>query len=276
MWVVSTTNTQPTVHTRPTKRHVFIRLERAAASLAIARSDDRSFPAYLCATIYPVMTPTQKTERTKRAKKIIKELRTLYPDSKTELNYSTHWELLVAVILSAQCTDKRVNEVTQTLFKKYKTLDEYVDASLSEFEEDIRSTGFYRNKAKNILAAARVVKEDFKGKIPKTIEEMLTIPGVARKTANVVLGNAYGIYEGIAVDTHVRRLALKFDLTDYKDPVRIERDLMEIIPKKDWKYVNHQMVMYGRYICTARPHECKEHPLTKIYPEAAKNWPLSK
>ena len=216
-----------------------------------------------------------KKDREKRAVKMIKILRKLYPDSKTELNYKTNWELLVAVILSAQCTDKRVNEVTKTLFKKYKTLNNYIKATQEEFEQDIRPTGFYRNKAKNILAAAQVVKNDFNGKLPKTIEEMLTIPGVARKTANVVLGNAYGIYEGIAVDTHVRRLALRFDLTDYKDPVRIEKDLMGIIPQKDWQYVNHQMVMYGRYMCPARKHDCLEHPLTKVYPEANTIWPKS-
>ena len=144
------------------------------------------------------------------------------------------------------------------------------------FFKHIWLTGIKYNKTKNILNAACVIKKDFNGKIPKTIKELLTIPGVARKTANVVLGSAYGIYEGIAVDTHVRRLAIRFDLTDYKDPVHIERDLMEIVPKKYWKYVNHQMVMYGRYICKARKHDCLEHPLTKVYPEASSIWPKSK
>lgn len=217
----------------------------------------------------------KKIERKRRVLKIIKILRKLYPSSKIELNYKTNWELLVAVILSAQCTDKRVNEVTKTLFKKYKTLNDYVKANQKEFEQDIKSTGFYRNKTKNILNAANVVKNDFNGKIPNTIEELLMIPGVARKTANVVLGSAYGIYEGIAVDTHVRRIAIRFNLTDYKDPIHIERDLMDIIPKKQWKYVNHQIVMYGRYICKARKHNCLEHPLTKIYPKANTIWPKS-
>lgn len=215
-------------------------------------------------------------KRKVRAQKIIKKLRSLYPDSKTELRYRNNWELLVAVILSAQCTDKRVNEVTEKLFRKYPKFGDYLKARKSEFEQDIRSTGFYRSKTRHILGAARAVKERFGGKIPRTIAELVTIPGVARKTANVVLANAYGIYEGIAIDTHVRRLALKFDLTDSKNPVRIERDLMKIIPKKDWKYVNHQMVMYGRYICTARRHDCLEHPLTKIYPKAAFRWPKSR
>ncbi|MCW9054400.1 MAG: endonuclease III [Candidatus Pacebacteria bacterium] len=222
------------------------------------------------------MSPKKKRERSERMKKMLRVLKKLYPDLQTELNYSTNWELLVAVILSAQCTDKRVNEVTKTLFKKYRKLDDYVHASLREFEQDIKPTGFYRNKAKNILAAAKVIKNDFGGRIPNTMEEMLTIPGVARKTANVVLGEAHGIYEGIAVDTHVRRLALKYDLTSHKDPVKIERDLMEIIPKKDWKYVNHALVMFGRYICTAHKHDCTEHPLTVIYPKAAHIWPKSK
>ncbi len=222
------------------------------------------------------MEQDKKTERVERIKQILTILRKFYPDSKTELNYSNNWELLVAVILSAQCTDKRVNEVTKTLFKKYKTLDDYVGSTQEEFEQDIRPTGFYRNKAKNIIAAAKIVKNDFKGKLPKTMEEMLTIAGVARKTANVVLGNAYDIYEGIAVNTHVRRLAIRFDLTDHKDPIRIEKDLMEIVPEEDWKYVNHQMVMYGRYDCKARKHDCLEHSLTKIYPDANNIWPLSR
>ena len=222
------------------------------------------------------MEKHKRKERQKRAKKIIVMLRKLYPDPNTELNYKSNWELLVAVILSAQCTDKRVNEVTKKLFKKYRTLNAYTKATQKEFEQDIKSTGFYRNKAKNILAAARRVSEEFRGKLPKTISEMITIPGVGRKTANVVLSHAYGIIEGIAVDTHVRRLALRFDLTDYKDPIRIERDLMEILPKKDWQYVNNQMVMYGRYVCKARKHDCSEHPLTNMYPKANSIWPRSK
>lgn len=215
--------------------------------------------------------------RKKRARAIVRELKKIYGnDVRTELNYTNNWELLVAVILSAQCTDKRVNEVTKTLFKKYKTLKDYVNAEQKEFEQDIRPTGFYRNKAKNILMAAKVIQREFNGKLPKTIEEMLTVPGVARKTANVVLGNAYGIYDGIAVDTHVRRLARKFDLTDHTDPNRIEQDLMELIPKKDWRFVNNHLVLYGRYICKARPHDCSEHPLTKLYPKAAHVWPRAK
>ncbi|MCL4392084.1 endonuclease III [Patescibacteria group bacterium] len=200
-------------------------------------------------------------------------MKKLFPKASIALTYRTNWELLVAVELSAQCTDKKVNEVTKELFKKYWKLDDYVHAKQSEFEQDIRATGFYRNKARNILAAAKIVKEKFHGKIPRTMEEILTIPGVARKTANVVLGNAYGVVEGIAVDTHVRRLALKLGLTDHDDPVKIERDLMEIFPKKDWFKLTYWLIEYGRHVCPARPHDCINHPLTKIYPPAANIWP---
>jgi len=204
------------------------------------------------------------------------ELKKLFPNASIMLKYKNNWELLVAVILSAQCTDKRVNIVTKELFKKYKTLDDYVKANPEEFEQDIKTTGFFRNKAKNILAAAKIVKKQFGGKLPKTMREMLTIPGVARKTANVVLGNAYGIVEGIAVDTHVRRFVIRFDLSDYTDPVRIEQSLMELLPKKDWFQSTYLFIEYGRHVCPARKHDCITHPLTKIYPKAAHIWPKAK
>jgi endonuclease-3 len=219
------------------------------------------------------MITKQLKTRKLRARKIIAALKKLFPKAGIALNYRNNWELLVAVELSAQCTDKKVNEVTKGLFRKYRTLDDYVKAKPSEFEQDIRATGFYHNKAKNILAAAKIIKEKFHGKIPRTMEEILTIPGVARKTANVVLGNAYGVVEGIAVDTHVRRLAMKLGLTDHDDPVKIERDLMELFPKKDWFLLTYQLIEYGRHICPARPHDCVDHPLTKIYPKAANIWP---
>ena len=164
--------------------------------------------------------------RKKRAAKIVAVLKKLFPKAKIFLNYSNNWELLVAVVLSAQCTDKKVNEVTAKLFKKYKTPNDYVKADPKEFEKDIRPTGFFRNKAKNILGAAKMIKEKFGGKIPRIMAEILKIPGVARKTANVVLGNAYGIVEGIAVDTHVRRLSIKLGLTGETAPHKIEQDLM--------------------------------------------------
>lgn len=212
-------------------------------------------------------------ERRERALRILKALRKLFPGARIVLKYSNPWELLVAVILSAQCTDKKVNEVTSTLFKKYKTPDDYLKADPQEFEQDIRSTGFYRNKAKNILVAAKMIDEKFGGKVPSTMEEILELPGVARKTANVVLGNAYGILEGIAVDTHVIRLSQKLGLTSHKDAVKIERDLMELFVKKDWFFLTYGLIEYGRHICPARKHECKGHELTMIYPKAKDIWP---
>ncbi len=219
------------------------------------------------------MTLEKKKERILRVKKMNALLRKLYPKATIALNFSTPWELMVAVQLSAQCTDKRVNIVTEKLFKKYKTIRAYAQAKQSEFEKDIFSCGFYRNKARNIIAAAQMIEREYKGEIPQTIPELLRIPGVARKTANVVLSNLYGKAEGIAVDTHVRRFAIRFDLSDFKDPVRIERDLMEIMPKSEWWGFNHRLVHYGRDICPAHKHECKEHQLTKIYPKAETLWP---
>ncbi len=215
-------------------------------------------------------------ERKKRVKKMISVLKKLYPNPKMALNYGNDWEMLVAVVLSAQCTDERVNLVTKTLFKKYKKLDDYIDADLAEFEQDIKSTGFYRNKAKNVLGSAKIIKENFGGKLPQTMEEMLTLPGVARKTANILLSKIYGVNAGIAVDTHIRRFSIRFDLTDETDPKKIEKDLMEIVSKKDWFDGMHLLVKYGQEVCPARKHDCAEHLLTKIYPKAAENWPRSK
>ncbi len=205
------------------------------------------------------------TKRKQKVLKIVRELKKLFPEAKMALNYSNNWELLVSVILSAQCTDKKVNEVTKNLFKKYKNLDDYVNANIKNFEKDIHSTGFYRNKAKNILATAKIIKENYDGKIPKTMPEMLELHGVARKTANVVLGNAYGITEGIAVDTHVKRLTQLLNLTDETNPNKIEQDLMQILPKKDWGQFTHRMIHYGREYCPALPrHDHKNCPLSKI------------
>src|SRR3989338_5191696 len=207
-------------------------------------------------------------ERKKRAVNIARTLKKLFPKPKIALNYRTQWELLIAVILSAQCTDIMVNKVTRRLFKKYRTLHDYARANQKAFEKDIRQAGFYRNKAKHILKSAKIIKERFKGRLPRTMDELLILPGVARKTANVVLGNAFNTVEGIAVDTHVRRFAIKFDLTDYKDPKRIEKDLMDIFPKKEWFSITYRLIEYGRKICPARIHNCKNHSLTKLYPRA--------
>ena len=191
-------------------------------------------------------------------------LKNLFPHAGMILRYSNNWELLVAVMLSAQCTDRKVNDVTAKLFKKYKTLNDYIHAKPKEFEKDIFSTGFYRTKAKNILAAAILVKKKFHGRIPRTMQNMLTIPGVARKTANVVLGNAYGVVEGIAVDTHVKRLANRLDLSKHRDPNRIEQDLMALYPRKQWFTLTYLLIEYGRNYCIAKRHDHSKCPLTML------------
>lgn len=200
-----------------------------------------------------------------RAAQIVVALKKLFPQAKIALNYSNNWELLVAVVLSAQCTDKKVNEVTAKLFQKYRTLNDYVKAKPQEFEQDIRSTGFYRNKAKNILAATKIIQKKYYGQLPKTMAEMLELPGVARKTANVVLGNAYGIVEGVAVDTHVRRLAHKLGLTKHTDPNKIEKDLMAILPKKEWFGFTYRLINYAWKYCPARHKDHSKCPLAKYY-----------
>ena len=208
--------------------------------------------------------------RRQRITRLLCELTRLFPTAHMALHYGTDWELLVAVILSAQCTDKKVNEVTERLFKKYPTLDAYCVADPAEFERDIHATGFFRAKTKSVLAAARVIRDTFGGELPRTMEEMLTIPGVARKTANVVLGNAYGIVEGIAVDTHVKRFAIRFDLTSHTDPVKIERDLMALLAKKEWFDFTYRVIEYGRQIAPARKYDTSKDPLVAIYPPAGK------
>lgn len=192
------------------------------------------------------MNSKNLAERKRRAAKLRARLCKLFPDAVCALRYSNPFELLVAVILSARCTDKKVNEVTAKLFKKYRSLSSYASAKAAEFEKDIRPTGFYRNKAKHILKTARIIQNKFHGKVPDKMADLLTLPGVGRKTANVVLGNAYGVVEGIAVDTHVRRFAIKFKLTDHKNPEKIERDLMKIIPKKEWMPFTYKVIEYGR------------------------------
>jgi len=177
------------------------------------------------------------------------------------LTYRTPWELLVAVQLSAQCTDKKVNEVTPRLFRKYRTLDDYVRAKPREFEHDIHATGFYRNKTKNILAAAKAIRSKFKGNVPRTMSQMLTIPGMGRKSANVVLGNAFGVVEGIAVDTHVLRLSRVLGLSDHRDPEKIEKDLMALYPKSEWFALTYRLITYGRTYCTAKTKDHTHEPL---------------
>ena len=204
------------------------------------------------------------------ALQVMRLLERQYPNPRIELDYKTPLELLVATILSAQCTDKRVNVVTKHLFAKYKTAEDYANADGKTFEQEIKSTGFYRNKAKNIIAAAKLIVEKYDSKVPNTMGELLTLPGVARKTANIVLANGYGIASGIAVDTHVKRISFRLGLTKETDPVKIERDLMALIPKEYWIKTNKMLVLHGRYICTAKSPKCAECVLNKICPSAFK------
>jgi endonuclease III len=199
---------------------------------------------------------------------IIAELRRLYPNAKCTLNYTNPLELLIATQLAAQCTDERVNIVTAKLFHKYRTAADYATTSQSELEEDIRSTGFYRNKARNIRAACQKILTDFDGEVPRTMAGLLSLAGVARKTANVVLGNAFGIVEGFTVDTHNMRLARRFGWTTEEDAVKIERDLMRIIPKQDWFDLSHLLIFHGRAICSARKPLCEQCTLADLCPSA--------
>ncbi|MDP6387796.1 MAG: endonuclease III [Candidatus Pacebacteria bacterium] len=198
-------------------------------------------------------------ERKKRILKLNNALKKLFPKAKIALKYKSNWELLISVVLSAQSTDKQVNKTTEKLFRKYRTLNDYLKVDIKEFEQDIKSTGFYRNKAKNILASAKIIKEKHGGKVPDTMEKLTQLPGVARKTANIILGNAFGTVEGMAVDTHVRRFALKFDLTENHDPNKIEKDLIKLLPRSQWFEFTYRVIEYGRQICPGRNHECREH-----------------
>jgi endonuclease-3 len=199
------------------------------------------------------MAGTESVEKKRtRARKIFSSLKEEYPDAGCELNFSTPLELLVATILSAQCTDERVNIVTSTLFKKYHTPEDYFRASQKTFEQEIRSTGFYRNKAKSIRGACKVLKEQFDSKVPRTMEELLGLPGVARKTANIILSHAYGVVEGIAVDTHVKRLAQRLGFTKNSDPNKIEADLCAFVSKEEWAIFSDVLIFHGRRVCSAR------------------------
>lgn len=205
-----------------------------------------------------ILRPRNAAERQARVRDILKRLDEMYPNVTCALVHRTPWELLVATILSAQCTDKRVNAVTPGLFVKYPTIRDFAAVRPEVLAEDIRSTGFFNNKAKSIVGAANEILNDFGGAVPRTIDEMLTIPGAARKTANVVLGTAYGIASGIVVDTHVQRIARRLDLTKQNDPVKIERDLTKIIPKEKWILFSHQLIHHGRSLCYARKPNCAE------------------
>ncbi len=210
-----------------------------------------------------------REQKKNRVLKIIKVLAKAYPDAKCALDFKNPLELLVATILSAQCTDKRVNMVTPHLFRKYKTAKDYASADPREFEEAVRSTGFYKNKARNIRLAARGIAERFAGKVPARLEDLVTLPGIGRKTANVVLGNAFGI-PGLTVDTHMIRLNGRLGLTAQKDPVKIERDLMEIVPQKEWTEYSHLIIHHGRARCGARKPDCAGGEIRALCPSCAK------
>ncbi len=208
--------------------------------------------------------PASAAERRARVAEVLRRLDRMYPAAACALRHENPWQLLVATILSAQCTDKRVNEVTPGLFAKYPTPEDFAAVRPEVLANDIRSTGFFNNKAKSIVGAARRVVSEFGGVVPRTMEEMLTIPGAARKTANVVLGTAYGIASGIVVDTHVQRIARRLDLTRQSDPGKIERDLQKIIPQEKWILFSHQVILHGRALCVARNPKCAQCELNTV------------
>jgi len=212
--------------------------------------------------------PRESTaEKKERATKFIAALRRTYPDAHCELNFSSPLELLVATILSAQCTDKRVNRVTAELFKKFRSTKDFADAPLAEIEAAIKSTGFFRNKAKNIQNCCRMLVEKFGGEVPLTMDELHALAGVGRKTANVVLGNAFGINVGVVVDTHVTRLSNRLGLTKAKDAVKIEQELMQLVPQKDWALFSHWLIWHGRRRCGARKPDCANCEIQKLCPQ---------
>ncbi|HVW82469.1 MAG TPA: endonuclease III [Candidatus Paceibacterota bacterium] len=211
--------------------------------------------------------------RRARAEKLVRYLKRAYPAPKTELLYEHPMQLVAAVMLSAQATDKQVNKVTAPLWKKYKSVSDFAHVDPKTFTKEISSLSFFRNKTKAVIAAAKKMQDDFGGEVPRAEAELVSLPGVGYKTAHVIAGELYGIFEGIPTDTHVKRFAKKFDLVDSNDLKKISKELEALIPKKDWKYVNNGLVLYGRYICPARPHACRDHPLTKLWPKAAKRWP---
>lgn len=201
-----------------------------------------------------------------KTKKIIQVLSKEYPGAKTALNFSTPLELLVATVLSAQSTDVTVNKITQSLFKKYKSAKDYAQANLGDFEKEIHSAGFYHNKAKNLIGAAKIIDEKFNGVVPKTMADLITLPGVARKTGNIVLYSAYNIIDGIAVDTHVRRLSQRLGLTQHEDPVKIEQDLMKLVPHEMWGRFSFLLIDHGRKICIAKKPLCPKCVINRLCP----------
>jgi endonuclease-3 len=211
-----------------------------------------------------VPKPKTATERKARVVRILSELDAIFPKASCALTHKNPWQLLAATILSAQCTDERVNKVTPVLFKKYPTIEAMANASQDEVATEIRSTGFFNNKARSLIGAAKTILADYKGQVPRSMEELLKVPGAARKTANVVLGTAYGIPAGVVVDTHVQRISQRLDLTKNEEPVKVEQDLMSILPQDRWILFAHQVIHFGRQICIARKPRCASCPLDPV------------
>jgi endonuclease-3 len=222
--------------------------------------------------LWPLISDLSKvnmaTDLKQRVRKIISLLKRAYPDAKCSLSHSNAFELLIATILSAQCTDARVNIVTQDLFRKYRKPEDYLKVPEKELQRDIRTTGFFRNKTKSIQGTAKALTEQYRGKVPETMEQLLELPGVARKTANVVLGNAFGVSSGVVVDTHVTRLSHRLGLSAQKTAEKIEQDLIAIVPKKDWVIFSHLLIAHGRAICKARNPLCAECVVEKLCPSS--------
>lgn len=237
----------------PLKRQAAAKKQKSPAKAARSR-----------AAQIAVKRPKTAAERAARVKEILGRLDEMYPGGTCALHHRDPWELLVATILSAQCTDKRVNEVTPGLFAKYPTPQDFAALRSEVLAIDIRSTGFFNNKAKSIVGAAKKIVNDFGGQVPRTIEQLLTVPGAARKTANVVLGTAYGIASGVVVDTHVQRIARRLDLTKHTDPKKIEQDLMKILPRDKWILFSHQIILHGRARCLARNPKCADCLLNPV------------
>ncbi len=219
------------------------------------------------------ITKTNTLEKRRRIARIVQTLKRLYPEVKSELHYETPMQFLACVIFSAQFTDVGVNRLTETLWKKYKTVDDFASTTPEKFAQEIKTISYFNGKAKYVVLSARIIRDEFQGVIPSDKGQLLRLPGVASKTANVVLGELYGIFDGIAVDTHVKRFVRKFDICESTNADIIERELCALVPKKDWKYVNNGLVLYGRYACKAQVHDCKSHALTLLWPEAGSRWP---
>jgi len=270
--------TRGTVPRQPSKagRQAAAKKVRGGAKLpktsAPVKSAPRKTTARPAAKSAKKRVPAENPIAPRRVSEILRRLDVLYPDVRCALTHRSAWELLVATILSAQCTDARVNMVTPVLFQKYPSPQHFAALNPEDLEGDIRSTGFFRNKAKSIVGAARKVVNDFGGEVPAEMEKLLTIPGAARKTANVVLGSWFGKADGVVVDTHVHRISRRLELTDKDDPQKIEQELMKILPREKWIDFSHQIIHHGRALCVARSPKCADCLLENICHAADKTW----